>query len=86
MKKEREKKLYYVVINGNGTDDAPALDISALGSRKELNDWLTGAGAKTHRDILKAGQCWLELDDGRECLIIYGALRAIKTIAKVAVV
>lgn len=85
--KDREKKQYFVIVLNNGTDEeAKPVDISALDSRKELNAWLTGAGAKTHHDILKAGQCWLELEDGRECLIIQGALRVIKTVAKVAVV
>jgi hypothetical protein len=84
-RKEREKKLYYVITLKGKCDDADMsdVDVSALANRRELNAWLTGAGARTHRDPLRGGQCWLELDDGRECLIIQGALRAIKNIERV---
>lgn len=87
MKKEREKKMYFAIVISDGqTEDVPLIEWLEFSNTKELNAWLTGAGARAHHDILKAGQCYLELDDGRECRLIQGALRVIKAIAKVAVV
>ena len=85
--KERERKQFFVIIVNNGIiEGAPAVDVSIINDRRELNAWLTGAGARAHTDEHACVQGWQLLADGRECLIIEGHLRTTKTVAKVAIV
>lgn len=82
-----KQQKYFVVVFGNGTDETGDVcklaggfggELEVFKTKTELTTWCNRYMVRPHDTDFLAGQCILQLLDGRACMIIRGTAKALK--------
>lgn len=79
----RQKSSYHVMVFGiaEGAEDIHSFpgEIFEFETKRELDSWLNAYSMRVHKKDYLAGQCMLQLPDGRAVMIIKGCRKILKT-------
>jgi hypothetical protein len=79
---ERTKLSFFCIVWGDNPDSSIER-LNEFRTQTELSDWINLHGFQIHPNDVLAGQCFLELPDGRDSLIIRGTRKSIKRQVKI---
>ena len=75
-KKFRKAGLYVIIFNDQIGDILP------FEKKKELDSWLLANEIKEHENPELAEKKFLQISDGRSCLINYGLIKGVRIVVK----
>ena len=70
-----DKPMYHVVVFGSSEDEEEAKtktfpgEVHGFVYKRDLNKWLNEEGVNVHKNGFLAGQCMMQLPDGRAMMV-----------------